>query len=221
MLTESRNRIDISPENFLHKLKAGEHGCVFFGSIEEMQNILFSFVKSGLENNWGVVYLTATEPIEKVRKSMQTFGINTRQHEKKEEANSDGGYGSSLIILKGEELYKNPNNPDIENWISATKSISDMFSSKGKKGVRVAADLSSHFISHGLIEQWHKLEHALEKKPSLPISILCAYDYRSQKTWDTDVLKHYVETNNESKEFIDAHSFVIYASKQKSIIFTI
>jgi hypothetical protein len=61
----------------------------------------------------------------------------------------------------------------------------------------------------------------LGKNPSLPISILCSYDYRSQKTWDTDVLKHYVEINNESKEFIDAHSFVIYASKQKSIIFTI
>ena len=152
---------------------------------------------------------------------MQTFGINTRQYEKEEETHSDGGDGSSFIILKGEELYKNPNNPDIENWISATKSISDRFRSKGKKGVRVAADLSSYFISHGLIEQWHKLEHSLEKKPSLPISILCAYDYRSQKTWDTDVLKHYVKINNEAKEFIDAHSFVICASKRKSIIFAI
>ncbi len=220
MLTESRHRIDISPVDFLHNLKAGEHGCVFFGSKEEMENIHFSFVKSGLENNWGVVYLAATEPIDKVRKSMQTFGINTRQYEKEEE-HSDGGDSGSLIILKGEELYKNPNNPDIENWIGATKSISDRFSSKGKKGVRVAADLSSHFISHGLNEQWHKLEHALGRKPSLPISILCAYDYRSQKTWDTDVLKHYVKINNEAKEFIDAHSFVIYASKQKNIIFTI
>jgi hypothetical protein len=186
----------------------------FFFTKEEMQHIHFAFVKSGLDNNWRVVYATATESIDDVRKSMQKYGINTRQYE---EESGDG----SLIILRGEEIYKNPKNPDIENWINVTKSISDMFISKGKKGVRVAADLSAYFTSHGLVEQWHKLEYALDKKLSLPMSILCAYDSGSSKTWDTDVLKFYDRLNSETKEFVDAHSFVIYASKQKSIIFTI
>jgi hypothetical protein len=51
-------------------------------------------------------------------------------------------------------LYKNTDNPDIENWINITKSLSDMFISKGKKGFRMASDLSSHFLSRGLVEQW-------------------------------------------------------------------
>jgi hypothetical protein len=38
--------------------------------------------------------------------------------------------------------------------------------------------------------------------------------------WNTDVLKYYVNLNDENKDFIDAHSFAIFASKQKSIIFT-
>jgi MEDS: MEthanogen/methylotroph, DcmR Sensory domain len=215
LLSESRNRINIPTNQFLNNLKAGEHGCVFYLSKEEMQMIHFAFVKSGLENNWGVVYATATESIDEVRNAMQSYGINTRYYEKEEEGNG------SLIIIRGEDLYKNADNPDIENWINSTKSVSDMFISKGKKGVRVAADLSSYFLSRGLIEQWLELEYALERKVSLPISILCAYDVRFPEVWDTDILKYYLKINSDSKEFVDAHSFAIYTSRDKSITFTI
>jgi hypothetical protein len=138
ILSESRNRINIPAKEFLNNLKAGEHGCVFYLSKEEMQMIHFAFVKSGLENNWGVVYATATESIDEVRNAMQSYGINTRYYEKEK-----GEGNSSLIIRRGEDLYKNAHNPDIENWINSTKSICDMFISNGKKGVRMAADLFS------------------------------------------------------------------------------
>lgn len=216
-LSESSNRINIPPEQFLNNLKVGEHGCVYFSSKEEMRMILLAFVKSGLENNWGVVYATATESIDEVRNAMQRYGINTQYYEKKEEEKGNG----SLIIIRGEDLYKNADNPDIENWINITKSVSDMFISKGKKGFRMAADLSSYFLSRGLVEQWLKLEYVLERKLSLPISILCAYDIRFPEVWDTDILKYYLRINSESKEFVDAHSFAIYTSRHKSIIFTI
>lgn len=216
-LSESSNRINIPPEQFLNNLKVGEHGCVYFSSKEEMRMILLAFVKSGLENNWGVVYATATESIDEVRNAMQRYGINTQYYEKKEEENGNG----SLIIIRGEDLYKNADNPDIENWINSTKSVSDMFISKGKKGFRMAADLSSYFLSRGLVEQWLKLEYVLERKLLLPISILCAYDIRFPEVWDTDILKYYLRINSESKEFVDAHSFAIYTSRHKSIIFTI
>ena len=82
-LSESSNRINIPPEQFLNNLKVGEHGCVYFSSKEEMRMILLAFVKSGLENNWGVVYATATESIDEVRNAMQRYGINTQHYEKK------------------------------------------------------------------------------------------------------------------------------------------
>ena len=119
-----------------------------------------------------------------------------------------------------ESILYNTENPDIDNWKNVAKSISDMFISKGKKGVRIAADLSSYFLSHGFIHQWHELEYVLEKRLSSPISILCAYDSQSPELLETDVLKHYVRLYNENKEFIDAHSFTIYVSGNKSVIFT-
>jgi hypothetical protein len=127
-LSESRNRVNIPPEQFLNNLKAGEYGCVFFSSKEEMQMIHFAFVKSGLENNWGVVYATATEPIDEVKNAMQKYGINTQYYEKEE------GNGT-LIIIRGEDIYKNPDNPDIENWINTIKSLSDMLFLRAKRGL--------------------------------------------------------------------------------------
>lgn len=150
---------------------------------------------------------------------MQKFGINTQYYEAEGEDDNDN---KSLIILRGEELYKNPEKPDIENWVNTAKSLSEMFvSKKGKIGVRVAADLSSYFLSRGLARQWHDLEYALEKRISLPMSVLCAYDSRIKELWDMDVLKFYTKLHEENKEFVDAHSFAIYTSRANNVIFTV
>ena len=134
------NRINIPVEKFLYDLGAGEHGCIFYFSREHMHNIHFSYVKSGLENNWGVVYVTASESKEEIRKAMYSHGINTLKYE-----NNDGHGDGSLLLMSGEELYNNAENPDITKWKNSVKFVSDIFISKGKKGVRVAADLSSYF----------------------------------------------------------------------------
>ncbi|MDQ4073606.1 MAG: MEDS domain-containing protein [Thermoproteota archaeon] len=207
-------RLNVSQEEFLHNLDAGQHGCVFYFSKEELREIHFYFVKSGLENNWGVVYATATESVDEVRQSMQKYGISVQNYEKQ---SGDG----TLIILRGEELYGDARNPDMEKWLHSAKSVSEMFVSQGKRGVRVAADLSSHFLSCGLISQWHDLEYALEKKIPFPMTVLCAYDARIPQLLESDVLKYYDRINAENKEFVDAHSFSIYAHKNKSIIFKI
>ncbi len=211
------NRINIPVEKFFHDLDTGEHGCVFYFSKKDMYNIHFSYVKSGLENNWGVVYVTATDSKEEIRKSMQSHGINTLEYENNGHGHGDG----SLLLMSGEELYKNAENPDITKWKNSVKFVSDMFISKGKKGVRVAADLSSYFLSKGLIHQWHELEYVLEKKLSLPVSVLCAYDSTRPELLETDVLKHYDRLTDANKDFINAHSFAIYTEGKKSIIFRV
>ena len=77
----SFKRIDVSPHEFLHNLKANEHECVFSFSQEGKQTILFDFVKSGLENNWGVMYIVTIESLDKVIELMQKYGINLKHYE--------------------------------------------------------------------------------------------------------------------------------------------
>jgi len=48
----STRQINTPPIEFVTNLKAGEHGCIFYTSHEEMQKIHFAFIKSGLEDNW-------------------------------------------------------------------------------------------------------------------------------------------------------------------------
>jgi hypothetical protein len=225
MTWRSRTKVDVSLKEFLSAIKPGEHGCSISFSKEESQNIQFEFVKSGLEDNWGVVHVTATESPDEIRNSMQKYGIDTQRYEKQ----NDGAYSSSsssssnsLILIKGVEMYKNPADPDIKNWANTLKSILDAFISNGKRGVRVASDIASYFIVNGFIEQWNKLNDVFKTFSSSPMSFLCSYDSGSPKVWDVDILKPYSNINNSVfKDFTEPHGFVIFTSGQQALIYTI
>ena len=212
MLSTNGKQLSQSEKEFVKNLKAGEHGCMFFISEEDFKNLQFEFVKSGLEQNWGVVYATATATTDKVRDSMKQYGIDVQKYETNE----------SLIILRGEDLYKNPENPDFQAWTTAAKSVCEDFITKGKKGIRVAADLSSYFISRGLTKQWFQLEYALERRFAIPLTVICGYDARQiPASKDLDIIEFYKLVNREQREYVDAHSFAIYANKNKTMILTI
>lgn len=210
-LSGLRSQVRVPVDKFIHELGTGEHGCIFAASREDMQNIQFMFIRSGLESDYGAVYTTATEPLENVRAAMNEYGIDTKKYEQ----------NGSLILIRGEELYKNAEKPDLELWKKSARSISDNFNAKGKHGVRIAADLSSHFLSGGYVDQWFELEYALERKMSVPVSVLCAYDASMPSIDLTDILKYHIEIDGKNKEFVDAHNFVIYAWKDKNVIFTL
>jgi hypothetical protein len=47
-LSESRNRINIPPEQFLNNLKVGEHGCVFFHPKGKCKGFTLLLLNQGL-----------------------------------------------------------------------------------------------------------------------------------------------------------------------------
>jgi hypothetical protein len=209
--TQGKQRFQ-SQKEFVRNLKAGEHGCMFFVSEEDFKNVQFEFVKSGLEQNWGVVCATATEIPDQVRTRMKHYGIDVQKYETNE----------SLVILRGEDLYKDPENPDLQAWTSAARSVCEGFMAKGKRGVRIAADLSSYFLSKGLTKQWFQLEYALERKFATPLTVICGYDARLiPASKDLDIIEYYKLVNREQRDYVDAHSFAIYSNNNKTMILTI
>lgn len=90
-----------------------------------------------------------------------------------------------------------------------------MFTARRKRGIRIAADLSSHFLSRGYVDQWFELEYALERKMSVRVPVLCAYDASMPSIDLIDILKYHIEIDEKNKEFIDALSFIIYSPKDK------
>jgi hypothetical protein len=59
---------------------------------------------------------------------MNCYGIDTKEYEQ----------NGSLILIRGEELYKNAEKPDIELWKKSARSVSDTFNVK--YAIRVAKD---------------------------------------------------------------------------------
>ena len=96
-LSMSYRQVVIPPTQYVSNLGADEHGILFYTSRKEMRNIHFAFVKSGLENNWGVVYAAPGSYFEELRNEMQKYGIDTRRYEE------DG----SLVIQKGTRILQN------------------------------------------------------------------------------------------------------------------
>jgi MEDS: MEthanogen/methylotroph, DcmR Sensory domain len=207
----SNRQIVIPPTKYVSNLDAGEHGILFYTSKEEMRNIHFAFVKSGLENNWGVIYAAPGSYSEELRNAMQSYGIDTKYED-------DG----SLVIQKGEEIYKDPAKPDLESFRAQSNDVINYFMNMGKKGLRIATDLTSFFLPHGLYISLFDVEHLFQPRMDLPVTLICAYDAAViPAVKDLDITFFYKRINKEWRQFVDAHSFAIYVSKNKSIAFTI
>ena len=208
----SNRQIVIPPTQYVSNLGAGEHGILFYTSRKEMRNIHFAFVKSGLENNWGVVYAAPGSYSEELRNEMQNYGIDTRKYEE------DG----SLVIQKGEEIYKDPAKPDLEFHKRQANDVVNYFMNKGKKGLRVATDLTSFFLPHGLYISLFDVEHLFRPRTDLPLTLICAYDAAIiPAAKDLDITFFYKRINKEWRQFVAAHNFAISVSKDKNITFTI
>jgi hypothetical protein len=208
----SNRQVSIPPAQYVSNLNAGEHGILFYTSKEEMRKIHFAFVKSGLENNWGVVYIAPGSYAEELRKEMQNYGIDVKKYEE------DG----SLVIQKGEEVYKDPAKPNLDLFKKQSLDVLNHFIDKGKKGLRIAPDLTSFFLPHGLYISLFDVEHLFKPRMDLPLTVICAYDAAIiPAAKELDILFFYKRINKEWRQFVDAHSFAIYVSKNKSITFTI
>lgn len=211
-LSMAKREVRVPPEEYVSNIKGGEHGVMFYTSKEDMRNIHFAFVKSGLENNWGVVYAAPGSYSEDLRNKMQNYGIDVKSFEE------DG----SLFIQKGEEIYKDPIKPDLEFHKKQANNVISYFLSKGKKGVRIATDLTSFFLPHGLYISLFDVEHLFKPRMDLPLTLICAYDVAIiPAVTDLDITFFYKKINKEWRKFVDAHSFAIYTSKGKDFIFTI
>jgi len=212
VLSMASRRVDVPPVEYVRNIKGGEHGMMFYTSKEDMRKIQFAFINSGLENDWGVVYVAPGSYSEGLRKEMQKYGIDVKKYEE------SGG----LLIQKCEEIYLDPGKPDFEFFKKQGNDAINYFLNKGKKGVRVATDVTSFFLPHGFYTSLLDAEHLFRPRMDLPLTIICAYDATIiPAVMDLDIGFFYKRINKEWRKFVDAHSFAIYTAKGKDIIFTI
>ncbi|GEM_PF-1113979 len=199
-----RFAIQIVPKRsdaFLSELRGGEHGCLFYINESDRKRLQYLFLKTGLEQRWFCVYATATEEPQEVRQSMKNYQLDPDEH------------SQDLLIIRGEELFDDPRNPNLEKWLTSVSNIYNQAIGIGKRGVRISADLSSYFLKLGLVEQWFRLESSLAKRFDKELCVLCAYDMRefmpSKGSNSSDVLEYYAKLSRTYQKFLGIHSFAI------------
>ena len=159
------NRVSEKVTHFVGELKPRDHVIFVYQSREAKHNVLFNYLKIGLENGESAAYVASEETPDEIRKSMREFGINVDTYEKK----------GALHILKYTDIYIVDGKVDLKTIMSTWNRLHKEALEKGFKTLRVTGEMSC-FFEHGLIEQLVEYERSLHRVLELPIMAICAYN---------------------------------------------
>lgn len=195
---------------FMKNIPKGSHGCLFYTERQQKIHFLLNFLRHGLRQNELCIFATGTERIGSIEEEMKIRRLSRKPLD-------------SVSILEGKQLYGSEENPDLKKWISSFDSVLKQSTAKGKKSVRIAADLSSTFIKQNLSDQWFELECAIERSFPGKIKILCAYDVNLFSTRRVaNILEFYKQVLRSSDRFVELHRFAIFPfTSEKLLIVTL
>lgn len=173
-------------------------------SEDRRRQVLYNFVKGGLERNMGVYYISFKETTEEIISGMSDFGINVANFKRE----------GSLIITKWEKvtLGKIP----VPNEIMCTwNSVADRFLKSGKAGCRICSDMD-YFTEKKMKDKLLDLEFVIHSRAELGTTLLSAYDYSKIVEIDEGQLLIYLLETHEYA-IISGASIEILKTPEESI----
>lgn len=140
--------------NYVRDLEVGSHGVFFYRNGSEKHEVLFQFLRGGVENGEGAVYVAGQETSGRIRREMREYGIDVEAWER------DG----ALHVFDCEEWYMRDGRVDIPRmWLMANR-IVDGAMEMGLRGLRVCGEVACFFEHHkekelveyelGIVENW-------------------------------------------------------------------
>lgn len=185
---------------FVRTMHARDHAILFYNNPQDKQEILFTFLKAGLDAGEATMYVASEETPFEIRRAMEQFGIDVRHFEK------NGG----LRILDYREWYLIDGQFDISRIFSQWEKALREALKIGFKGLRVAGEMSC-FFKHGMINELVVYERALHQELELPMEAICAYD-------DGVVIKG-IEDSRYLRLYLDlvaAHGTILFVGHQEA-----
>lgn len=169
------------------KAPKGSHMALFYNSQKEKQQILFPFIKHGLETGEAIIYLSDERSPRQITKDVSTFGIDVDKHKKT----------GALRILNGEEWYVQNGTIHKElvlrKWV---KAFSDA-AKNGFCGLRVSGE-PTYFFRHNILEPWMEYERSLPKRFDFAITAICRYRTRDLASSNMNYLLELIKIHSHS-----------------------
>jgi len=182
----------------LKDLRPTNHVIILYESPEAKYNVLFNYLKVGLENGEAVAYICSEENPSQIRDALKQFGIEVEKYEK----------AGALRILGCDDFYiiEGKFNP------STTKGLlNKMYNealSKGFKGYRLTGEMAC-FFEHNLVQELVEYERTLHRVFDIPIIGVCAYNSNMV-----------IEASNPMdlyNELLKAHGTVLFSGMDKKL----
>ena len=185
------NAVAEKATHFIKQLRPTNHVVLMYESLEVKYNVLFNYLKVGLEDGEAAVYIATEETPSDIRDAMKRFGIEVEKYEKT----------GALHILGCNEFYIIEGKFDISTTIGLLNKLYKESFSKGFKGCRVAGEMAC-FFEHNLIRELIDYERALHRVFDIPVIAICSYNTNM-----------FLETNNPINvytELVRAHGTVLF-----------
>ena len=68
--------------DFVEQMKTTDHVVLFYSKPEDKHQVLFTYLKTGLDKGEAAAYVVAQETPDQIREGMRSFGINVNELEK-------------------------------------------------------------------------------------------------------------------------------------------
>jgi len=152
--------------DFVKGLQATNHVVLFYNDLKACRQVLFTYLKAGMDKGEVGFYVTGGERAEQIQKATEEeFSINIKRYE----------MVGALKIVNYNELYIIDEKVNIPKIMELWQKVVDEAKERGFKGVRACGEMSC-FFRHNLTNELLEYEKACNRRLKMPMTAVCAYD---------------------------------------------
>jgi hypothetical protein len=187
---------------FVKNMRAKDHAILFYADQQYKCDVLFTYVKAGLDLGEAAVYIASDESVQEIERSMESFGLNVDELRKRH----------ALRVVDYREWYIINGEFNVSKILSRWEGALQESRARGFTGLRVTGEMSC-FFKHRMLNELVIYERALHRELEFPMEAICAYD-------DSVVLKG-AEESRYLKLYLDlisAHGTILVVGPEEAAV---
>ncbi len=184
--------------DYMEQLRPTNHLIFVYDSPEAKYNVLFNYLKAGLDMGEAAVYVASAENPSQIREAMKKFGIQVDDYER----------AGALHISRYEEIYISDGEFNVSTTLDSWNKLYSRALENGFKGLRVTGE-TAWFFDRKIIPELIEYEKSLHKAMDIPMTAICAYNAN-----DLNKTKNPV---NIYSELARAHCTVLFTGLDKKL----
>lgn len=150
---------------FVKNMKTRDHAVLIYTDLRDKQDILFTYLKAGLEKGEATAYVASQETHEEIKQAMREFGIDVEGYER------DG----ALRVIDYRDWYIIDGMFDCFKTLSLWRELNEESKLKGFSGLRVTGEMA-YFFERNMMNELLEYENELHRVLDIPMTAICAYD---------------------------------------------